>query len=125
MENDDHARDDAPAHPDGSHTASDPPTPSAAMPESPPASSAASKAFADAMAQLEQGEFDAAHRSLKQFARNHPSDARAEDADYLTIVALQRAGRHAAAAQAARHYLARYPKGARRAWAKTIARRAP
>ena len=62
---------------------------------------------------------------FRAFAENYPGDPRAEDADYMAIVALQRAGRHAAAAQAARVYLIRYPQGARRASARAIAARTP
>lgn len=85
--------------------------------------SAASKAFAAAMNKLDRGDYDGATSALEAFSREHEGDARAEDAHFLRIVALQRAGRHAAAANAARSYLAKYPRGARRAEAAAIARR--
>jgi len=44
-----------------------------------------------------------------------------EEADFLALTALQRAGRTEAAAEAARRYLARYPTGAHRAEAQAIA----
>jgi TolA-binding protein len=82
---------------------------------------ASSRAFADAVGKLEAGDFDGASEALLGFAEAHGSDARAEDADFLAIVALQRAGKQEAAAQAARQYLRRYPEGARRAEARAIA----
>ena len=79
--------------------------------------------FARAVHALEEGDYRQAGQALETFARQHPSDERAEDAHFLRIVALQRQGRHAAAAQAARAYLSLYPAGARRVEAEAIARR--
>ena len=70
---------------------------------------------------MEQGDYGAAAERLKSFADAHPGDARAEDAAFLTIGSLQRAGRAAEAAEAARRYLAAYPNGYRRAEAAAIA----
>jgi outer membrane protein assembly factor BamD (BamD/ComL family) len=70
---------------------------------------------------IEQGDFAAASRALDAFSTEHPDDARAEDAAFLSIVALVRAGRSAEAAAAARRYLARFPTGFRRAEVATIA----
>lgn len=87
--------------------------------------SAASKEFAAAMGKLDSGDYAGATDALRGFSKKHGNDARAEDADFLTIIALQRAGRHAAAARAARSYLAKYPSGSRRAEAQAIANRKP
>jgi hypothetical protein len=46
---------------------------------------------------------------------DYPSDARAEDAAYLRVIALHRGGDVAATKQAALEYLERYPRGFRRA----------
>lgn len=100
-----------------------PPTASPPVHETWPAPDERSAAFAAAVAELEAHDYEAAQRSLRQFTRDHPTDPRSEDAHFLAIVALQHAGRHAAAAVAARHYLARYPQGARRAEALAIANR--
>jgi hypothetical protein len=71
---------------------------------------------------LEQGNFGEAVERLGAFRKSHPGDARSEDAAFLTIVALQRAGRRAEAVLAARDYLQSYPSGYRRAEAQRIAR---
>ncbi len=75
------------------------------------------------MTKLENGDYTGATDALGGFSKKHPDDARSEDADFLRIVALQRAGRHAAAANAARNYLAKYPNGSRRTEAAAIANR--
>ena len=72
---------------------------------------------------MEQGNFGEAIERLGAFRRSHPGDSRSEDAAFLVIVALQRAGRHQAAAAAARDYLASYPSGYRRGEAQRIADR--
>jgi hypothetical protein len=59
---------------------------------------------------------------LEAFRRASPGEARAEDAAYLTILALQRAGRRDAARDAARRYLEQYPAGYRRAEVQRLAR---
>ena len=51
--------------------------------------SEASKAFADAVGKMEGGDYRNASKALRDFARDHAADARAEDADFLAIVALQ------------------------------------
>jgi outer membrane protein assembly factor BamD (BamD/ComL family) len=73
-----------------------------------------SKAFAEGVGLIERGDYATAADKLDAFRRANPGDARAEDAAYLTILALQRAGRKAAAAEAARRYLELYPGSARR-----------
>jgi ferric-dicitrate binding protein FerR (iron transport regulator) len=78
-------------------------------------------AFEEGMAMMERGDYDTAARHLDAFSGSSPGDDRAEDAAFLVILALQRAGRPVEAAAAARRYLARYPSGYRRAQAKAIA----
>jgi ferric-dicitrate binding protein FerR (iron transport regulator) len=78
-------------------------------------------AFEEGMAMMERGDYGAAARRLEAFSSSSPADDRAEDAAFLVILALQRAGRPAEAAAAARRYLATYPSGYRRAQAKAIA----
>jgi ferric-dicitrate binding protein FerR (iron transport regulator) len=73
-----------------------------------------SKAFAEGVALIERGDYATAADKLDAFRRANPGDARAEDAAYLTVLSLQRAGRPAAAAEAARRYLELYPSSARR-----------
>jgi len=67
-----------------------------------------------AMAAYRSGDHRAAAAKLAAFVQAHPSDPRSEDASYVRIIALQRAGDAAAARVAAKEYLARYPKGFRR-----------
>lgn len=69
----------------------------------------------------DRGDYDAATRRLTAFCEAHPADDRAEDAAFLVIVSMQRAGRHAEARAAARRYLARYPDGYRRIEAAALA----
>lgn len=69
---------------------------------------------------IERGDYGAAAERLRSFRQSHPTDARAEDAAFLAVLALERAGHHAAAVAAAREYLAIYPKGYRRAEAQSI-----
>lgn len=78
-------------------------------------------AFAEGVALIGRGDFAAAAARLSAFAAQRPGDARAEDADFLAVVALQRAGRRAEAAAAARRYLDRHPRGYRRAEAQAVA----
>ncbi len=78
-------------------------------------------AFEEGMAMMERGDYGAAAKRLEAFSSSSPGDDRAEDAAFLVILALQRAGRAAEAAAAARRYLATYPSGYRRAQAKAIA----
>lgn len=72
---------------------------------------------------LARGDFGDAAERLRAFRKAHPEDARAEDAAFLTVLALDRAGRRDEAAAAAREYLAAYPNGYRRAEAAAIAAR--
>ena len=79
------------------------------------------EAFAAGVGSMEQGNFGEAIERLGAFRKSHPTDSRSEDAAFLLIVALQRAGRNEAAAKAARDYLASYPSGYRRGEAQRIA----
>ncbi len=83
--------------------------------------SAASQTFADAMAALRSGDYAAGAEKLERFSQTHGSDARADEADYLRAIALQRAGKHDEARAAAKRYLATRPNGAHRANATRIA----
>jgi TolA-binding protein len=78
--------------------------------------------FSNAMRALERGEYDAAANTLTEFATAHPNDARADDAEYMRAIALQRAGRTDDAIAAARAYLAKWPQGSHRREAASIAR---
>ena len=76
--------------------------------------------LADGVELIERGDYGAAAERLQSFRQSHPTDVRAQDAAFLGVLALERAGRHAAAVTAAREYLASYPKGYRRAEAQAI-----
>jgi len=86
-----------------------------------PAPPRATSAFADGVRLIERGDYAAAAEKLEAFSAAAPGDERAEDAAFLAVLALQRAGRLDAAAVAARRYLDRYPRGRRRADAEAIA----
>jgi hypothetical protein len=79
--------------------------------------------FASSVGSMERGDYGEAAERLEAFQKAHPHDARAEDAAFLRILAHERAGQHAAAARAARTYLASYPDGYKRAAAEAIAAR--
>jgi ferric-dicitrate binding protein FerR (iron transport regulator) len=98
-----------------------PATPTAAPAPGAP-DDAASKKFAAAVAKLASGDYGEASRQLAEFRKANPADARAEDAAFLAIVSLQRAGKLTDAREAARRYLAAYPTGDRRAEAEKAAR---
>ncbi|WP_437753862.1 FecR domain-containing protein [Sorangium sp. So ce1389] len=92
-----------------------------AAPSAASSNSPAAREFAEAMRALRQGDYARSAAQLEAFSAAHPGDARADEADYLRAIALQRAGRTAEAAAAARRYLATRPQGAHRAEAKKIA----
>jgi hypothetical protein len=94
-------------------------------PSAPPSSEAASPQgdLAGGVGSLAQGNYGEAVERLRTFEQTHPGDARAEDAAFLAVVALERAGKHEAAVVAARAYLARYPQGYRREEAAAVAAR--
>jgi hypothetical protein len=100
------------------------PPPAKRPPIKPPARPAVddgSAAFVEGMAMMERGDYGDAARHLEAFSKSNPRDDRAEDAAFLVILALQRAGRPTEAAAAARRYLSTYPAGYRRAQARAIA----
>jgi len=77
--------------------------------------------FQSAMAHLRTGDNAAAAAAFAAFVSSHPTDGRTEDAAYLRVIALQRAGQHVDARSAAVDYLARFPKGFRRREVEAIA----
>jgi hypothetical protein len=99
------------------------PRETSAVPAAPSApSSDASDEFRTALGAFNAGQTrDAAHR-FRSFAEQHPADPRAEDAAYLRVLALERAGDDAGRRTAARAYLRRYPAGFRRAEVERLAR---
>ena len=115
----------APQDAESTADVSEPPAPPHEEQNTPTEPSVASRDFAAALGELENGRYGQARAAFDRFRRDHGGDPRVEDADFLAIVALQRADRHAAAAQAARAYLRNHPKGARRAEARAIAERTP
>ena len=91
--------------------------PSVAPSPSSPSASASDPSvdFRAAMAALDVGDNHQAAATFANFLAKHPRDARAEDAAYLRIIALQRSGDSAGMKQAALEYLRRYPAGFRQA----------
>jgi hypothetical protein len=86
-----------------------------------PGTDPAARDFAEAVRRMERGDYGSAAAALAEFERRHRGDSRGEDAAFLGVVALERAGKKVEAAAAARRYLARYPNGHRRAEARAIA----
>jgi TolA-binding protein len=74
------------------------------------------------MAALDRGDNRAAAEGFARFLESHPSDARAEDAAYLHVIALQRCGDHDGMRAAASAYLDGYSAGFRRAEVEALAR---
>lgn len=66
---------------------------------------------------------DGAGRRERASVEAHPDDPRADEADYMGAIALERAGRRDEAKAAARRYLAKWPAGAHRAGASATAHR--
>jgi hypothetical protein len=81
--------------------------------------------FSGPMAALERGDNRTAADGFARFLRDHASDARAEDAAYLRVIALQRCGDRQGTWAAALEYLDRYPAGFRRAEVEALAHPAP
>ena len=71
--------------------------------------------FRAAMSAFDGGNAAHAAALFSAFLSDHPRDSRSEDAAYLRVLALQRAGDSAAMKRAAGDYLRRYPRGFRRA----------
>ncbi len=86
---------------------------------------AASKVFREAVDALNHGRFDSAASQLLDFCSHQPADARVEDAVYLRIVALHRAGHEAEAKNTAEEYLKAYPSGFRRHEVEKLTRARP
>jgi outer membrane protein assembly factor BamD (BamD/ComL family) len=74
------------------------------------------------MSAFNAGRAGEASERLARFLERYPRDPRAEDAAYVRILALRRAGDSAAARAAARHYLERYPGGFRHDEVQALAR---
>lgn len=100
------------------------PAASGGVPKRPPASPGLTKTgeLEEGVRLVERGDYGAAVEHLERYEREQPGAAGAEDAAFLVVISLQRAGKRAEAAAAAQRYLARYPKGLRRAEAEAIVR---
>lgn len=94
-----------------------PPTPSAVA-----SASTAALEFREAMAALESGDNSRAATRFGAFLSAHPGDRRSEDAAYLRVIALRRAGDPSGTKQAALEYLRRFPSGFRRTEIDALAR---
>ncbi len=78
--------------------------------------------FRGAMAALDRGDNSQAASLFGAFVERYPRESRAEDASYLRVLALQRAGNADATQRAASDYLRRYPRGFRKAEVEPLAR---
>jgi hypothetical protein len=108
----------APAAPAASNRAASSvpaPAPSSAMGD-------AASEFRTALSALNTGNNALAANLFGSFLASHPTAPNAEDAAYLRILALQRAGSMQAMRAAARNYLDRYPSAFRRAEVEPLAR---
>jgi TolA-binding protein len=83
--------------------------------------SAAGVDFALAMSTFSAGDYGRAEQLFIGFERDHPGDARVEDATFLRAVARARRGDSSGAQALAREYLRRYPRGLRRIEAERLA----
>ena len=89
--------------------------------DSPPASDPSAD-FRAAMDALDRGDDHEAATRFAGFHGRHPLDARAEDAAYLRVIALQRSGDDGGMKAAAAEYLRLYPAGFRRAEVEALVR---
>jgi ferric-dicitrate binding protein FerR (iron transport regulator) len=99
------------------------PVASAPKPEEAPAlpqRSAASLAFSAAMSALAVGDNAGAAGRFRAFSSIYPTDPRADEADYLRAIALQRGGNTKDAAVAGKQYLEARPNGEHRAESESI-----
>jgi ferric-dicitrate binding protein FerR (iron transport regulator) len=78
--------------------------------------------FRTAMSAFTGGDNARASSLFDTFLSQHPRDSRAEDAAYLRVLALQRAGNLGATKRAAAEYLKRYPHGFRHAEVERLSR---
>lgn len=81
----------------------------------------AGKDFSVAMDAFESGRYSKAVSQCASFLRNHPADARCEDATFLCAVARARLGDRAGASRWVKRYLATYPRGLRGREARKLA----
>jgi hypothetical protein len=79
-------------------------------------------AFTQAMSAFTAGDYGRADELFADFAREHPDDARVEDALFLRAIARSRRGDANGARAIARQYLERFPYGLRRDDAERLAR---
>jgi TolA-binding protein len=89
-------------------------SPSASPTRVPPSEPDPAAEFRAATTALNRGDNSQAAALFGAFLAQHPRDSRTEDACYLRVLALQRAGSTGATQQAAREYLTRYPHGFRK-----------
>jgi hypothetical protein len=78
--------------------------------------------FSEAIAAFTRGDLQQADERLAAFEQHHPTDARAEDASFMRVMACSRRGDTAAARARAIEYLSRYPNGLRRREAERLSR---
>lgn len=78
--------------------------------------------FRAALAALDSGNPSLAATLFATFLARHPTDRRREDAAYLRVIALQRAGNASATRDAARSYLRQFPNAFRRTEIEPLAR---
>jgi len=115
----------APAAPAPAPAAPAPPARAVSSVPAPAPSSAtgdAASEFRTALSALNTGNNALAANLFGSFLASHPTAPNAEDAAYLRILALQRAGSMQAMRSAARNYLDRYPSAFRRAEVEPLAR---
>jgi hypothetical protein len=82
----------------------------------------ASAQFSAALSAFNAGNNAHAAALFVAFLSQYPADARSEDAAYLRVLALQRAGTTSAMRQAVADYLAHYPRGFRRTEIEPLSR---
>jgi len=99
-----------------------PARPSTASPMPSPSASDPAGEFRGALSALNAGDNRRAAQLFAAFLAAHPRDPRGEDASYLQVLALQRAGDPAAMQAAAAAYLRRYPAGFRHAEVEALTR---
>jgi TolA-binding protein len=112
----------APAAPAISRTIPRSPIPHASLASAPSTSDASAPAgtlplvdsYEACIRTFESGDYLDADRLLATFEREHPTDARSEDAAFLRAVCHSRMGDSAGATRLASEYLVRYPHGLRR-----------
>ncbi len=101
------------------------PPPSTKPASAPAPSGSASDESADfrgPMSAFDRGDNREAAEGFARFLRIHPHGARAEDAAYLRVIALQRCGDHEGTRSAAAEYLLRFPAGFRRTEVDALSR---